>query len=132
MLTFIYVKDLVKAAYLALESAVTHKTYNVTDGYTYSDKYFTKTAKNVLGKKRVIKLRVPLIFLKTVSILAELFSKISKKPSTLNRDKYKILKRRDWSCDISLIIQDLGFNAEYDLERGIKECVIWYTNHGWL
>ena len=132
ILTFIYVKDLAKAAFLAAESAFIHKIYNVSDGNAYSDETYTQIAKEALGKKRVLKLKIPLILLKTVSILAELFSKISKNPSTLNRDKYKIMKRRDWTCDISLLTHDLGFRAEYDLTRGIQECVIWYTDEGWL
>jgi len=131
-LTFIYVKDLTKAVFLAAESAYTRKIYIVSDGNTYSDETYTQLVKNALGKKQVLKLRVPLAFLKIVSITAELFSKIAKKPSTLNRDKYKIMKRRDWTCDISPLIHDLGFQANYDLERGIRECVAWYTNHGWL
>jgi len=132
LLTFIYVKDLAKAAFLAAESPFTRKIYIVSDGNTYSDETYTQLVKKALNKKRVLKLRVPLILLKTVSILAEAFSNISKKPSTLNRDKYKIMKRRDWTCDISPLMQELGFQAEYDLERGITECVTWYTNHGWL
>jgi len=132
LLTFIYVKDLAKAAFLAAESPFTHKTYTVSDGNTYSDETYTQLAKKALNKKRVLKLRVPLILLKTVSIFAETFSKLSKKPSTLNRDKYKIMKRRDWTCDISPLKQELDFQAEYDLERGITECAAWYTNHGWL
>jgi nucleoside-diphosphate-sugar epimerase len=132
LLTFLYVKDLAKAAFLAAESAFTNKTYIVSDGNTYSDKTYTQLAKQALGKKRVLKLRVPLFVLKTISILAEFFSKITKKPSTLNRDKYKIMKLRNWTCDISPIQQDLGFHAEYDLEKGIRECVDWYTAQGWL
>jgi len=131
-LTFLYAKDLAKAACLAAESDFTGKIYKITDGNTYSDEAYTQIAKQALNKKHVLKLRVPLLFLKTVSALAELFSKITKKPSTLNRDKYKIMKRRDWTCDISPITNDLGFHAEYDLERGLKECVSWYTKHGWL
>ena len=132
ILTFIYAKDLAKAAFLAAESIFVHKTYTVSDGNTYSDEAYTQMAKEALGKKRVLKLRIPLILLKMVSGLAELFSKLSKKPSTLNLDKYKIMKRRDWTCDISPIAQDLGFRAEYDLKRGIQECVSWYRNQGWL
>ena len=132
ILTFLYVKDLAKAVFLAAESDFTHKTYIVSDGNTYSDEAYTQMAKQALGKKHVLKLRVPLMLLKTVSVSAELFSKLSRKPSTLNRDKYKIMKRRDWTCDISPITNDLDFHAEYDLECGIKECVAWYTNQGWL
>ena len=132
VLTFLYVKDLAKVVFLTAESATKGKIYSVSDGNSYSDETYTQTAKKALGKKRVLKLRIPLMLLKTVSVLAELFSKISKKPSTLNRDKYKIMKRRDWTCDIAPLKQDLGFQAAYDLERGIRECVAWYTNHGWL
>jgi nucleoside-diphosphate-sugar epimerase len=126
------VKDLAKAVFLATESSTKGIIYNVSDGNSYSDETYTQIAKKALGKKRVLKLRVPLMLLKTVSVLAELFSKLSKEPSTLNRDKYKIMKRRDWTCDISPTTQDLGFQAEYDLERGIRECVDWYTKQGWL
>ena len=132
LLTFLYAEDLAMAACLAAESDFTGKIYNISDGNTYSDEAYTQIAKQALGKKHVLKLRVPLLVLKTVSTLAEMFSKITKKPSTLNRDKYKIMKRRDWTCDITPITQDLGFHAEYDLERGIRECVRWYTNNGWL
>ena len=132
ILTFLYVKDLAKVVFLAAESAAKGKIYSVSDGNSYSDETYTRLAKKALGKEHVMKLRVPLTLLKMVSVLAEMFSKISKKPSTLNRDKYNIMKRRDWTCDISPLIHDLGFQAEYDLERGIRECVIWYTNQGWL
>ena len=132
LLTFLYVKDLTKAVFLAAESDFSHKIYAVSDGNTYSDETYTQTAKKALGKKWVLKLRVPLLFLKMVSGIAELFSKITKKPSTLNLDKYKIMKRRDWTCDTSSLKQDLGFHADYDLERGIRESVSWYKRQGWL
>jgi nucleoside-diphosphate-sugar epimerase len=131
-LTFIYVKDLVKAAFLALESPLVHKAYFVADGNVYSDTAYTQIVKDALGKKWVIKIRVPLFILKTVSVIAEAFSKLTKKPSTLNRDKYKIMKQRDWTCDTLPLQKDLGFRAGYDLKRGIEECVEWYRNHNWL
>jgi nucleoside-diphosphate-sugar epimerase len=125
-LTFIYVKDLVKAAFLALESPLLQKAYFVADGDVHSDTAYTQIIKKALGKKRTIKIRVPLFVLKTVSILAEFFARLTKKPSTLNRDKYKIMKQRDWTCDTLPIQKELGFRADYDLERGIAECVKWY------
>jgi nucleoside-diphosphate-sugar epimerase len=131
-LTFIYAKDLAKAAFLALESDVANKTYCLADGDVYSDKEYTRIAKEVLGKKRVIRIRIPLFLLKTVSILAETFSRLTRKPSTLNRDKYKIMKLRDWTCDTTPLEQDLGFRADYDLKRGLQECVEWYRTNKWL
>lgn len=131
-LTFIYVKDLVKAVFLALESPLINRSYPVSDGNTYTDEEYTKIAQNALGKKRVVKLRVPLSILKIVSVVAEEISKITKKPSTLNRDKYQIMKQRDWSCDIQSLQNDLNFKPDYDLEKGMRECVEWYKANKWL
>jgi len=125
-LTFIYVKDLAKAVFLALENPVSNRAYFVTDGNVYSDKAYTQIVKAALGKKFTIKIRVPLLVLKTISILSEELAHLTKKPSTLNRDKYKIMKQRDWTCDVLPLQQELGFKADYDLERGIKACVDWY------
>jgi nucleoside-diphosphate-sugar epimerase len=131
-LTFIYVKDLAKAAFLALEKPVHGKAYFVADGKVYSDKTYVKIAQEALGKKQVLQVRIPLWLLKTVSVAAETWSKLTKKPSTLNRDKYQIMKQRDWTCDTAPLENELGFHADYDLARGMQECVDWYQAHGWL
>jgi len=52
--------------------------------------------------------------------------------TALNRDKYNILRQRNWRCDISPAQRDLGFKPEYDLERGVKETIRWYKENGWL
>lgn len=128
-LTFIYVKDLAKAAFFALESPISNKAYFITDGNVYSDENYTQIVKAALGKKFTVKIRVPLFVLKGISVLSEWLAHLTKKPSTLNRDKYKIMKQRDWTCDTLPLQQDLGFKADYDLERGIAECVKWYREN---
>lgn len=131
-LTFIYVKDLVDAVYLALESSVRNKGYFVADGDVYTDKEYTALVKKVLEKKYVFSLKVPLSVLKVISVISEEISKFTKKPSTLNRDKYKIMKQRNWECDITPLVQDLGFSPKYNLERGLRESVEWYKKNHWL
>ncbi|MGN1218631.1 MAG: NAD(P)-dependent oxidoreductase, partial [Phocaeicola sp.] len=54
------------------------------------------------------------------------------RPSTLNRDKYNIMKQRNWRCDINPVIKELGYKPEYNLERGVKETVSWYKKEGWV
>lgn len=131
-LTFIYVKDLVQAVFLALESPLTNKHYFVADGNVYTDKEYTNLVKEVLKKKHVLNIKVPLWLLKGISVIAEDISKITKKPSTLNRDKFKIMKQRNWECDIAPLISDLGFSPEYNLEKGLQESVEWYQENEWL
>ena len=131
-LTFIYVKDLVDAVFLALKTELKNKAYFVADGDVYTDKEYTQLVKQVIEKKRVLSLKVPLWILKTVSIVAESISRITKKPSTLNRDKYIIMKQRNWECDITPLVNDLGFTAKYNLKDGLEESVSWYKENGWL
>jgi nucleoside-diphosphate-sugar epimerase len=54
------------------------------------------------------------------------------KSSTLNPDKYNIMKQRNWRCDIRPARQDLGFNPQYSLARGVKEAMDWYKQEGWI
>jgi nucleoside-diphosphate-sugar epimerase len=128
-LTFIYVKDLAKAVYLALNSKVINKTFFVADGQVYSSKEYSRIIKAALGKKFVLKIIVPLPVLRVISVVADLVSKITKKTSTLNRDKYLIMRRRDWTCDVFPLWNELGFSPDYNLKRGIEESIEWYRNN---
>ena len=132
VLSFIYVKDLVKATMLALESPVTDQLYFASDGNEYSDAEYTAIAKAALGKKRTVQLKIPLCMLQTVSVLSEKIAERRNKPSVLNRDKYEIMKQRDWTCNILPIASDLGFVADYSLKQGLEESVNWYRTKGWL
>ena len=67
-----------------------------------------------------------------VSVVAEKTSAMRGKASTLNRDKFKIMRQRNWQCDVSEAQHDFGFNPRYDLEKGIDEAVDWYKSAGWL
>ncbi|MDR1883652.1 MAG: NAD(P)-dependent oxidoreductase [Prevotella sp.] len=131
-LTFIYVKDLVEAAYLALESKIQDGAYFVADGDVYTDKQYTQLVKETIGKKHVLSLKIPLWLLKIISAIAEDISGLRKKPSTLNRDKYKIMKQRNWECDIAPLVNDLHFSPGYNLKQGLKESLKWYMENGWL
>jgi nucleoside-diphosphate-sugar epimerase len=50
------------------------------------------------------------------------------KPSTLNRDKFKIMKQRNWACDVTDAKQDFGFNPLFSLDRGIEITVKAYLD----
>ena len=65
-------------------------------------------------------------------MLAEKVAAQLGKSSTLNGDKYKIMKQRNWQCDISPLVNELGYRPDYNLERGVKEIVAWYKNEKWL
>ena len=52
--------------------------------------------------------------------------------STLNNDKYHILKQRNWRCDIAPACEELGYVPRYDLEAGVRETVAWYKQEQWI
>lgn len=132
MLTFLYVTDLARAIFDALEKAPTGETYNVAHPTPYSQKDFRKLSMGVMGKKVVIPVKVPLWGLKVVSAIAEKIGVAKGKPSTLNRDKYNIMKQRNWMVDVEKARRDFGFSPEVDLPEGIAKSVEWYKREGWL
>lgn len=132
MLTFIYVEDLARAVYDALEKAPIDQTYLISEEVAYSQKQFRKIAANALGKKGVISLPMPLWAVKGVSAVAEKWGVARMKPSTLNRDKYNIMKQRNWDVDVSKAKNDFGFNPKVSLEEGIKKAAEWYKKENWL
>ncbi|MDE6073372.1 MAG: NAD(P)-dependent oxidoreductase [Muribaculaceae bacterium] len=127
MLTFIYVDDLVNAMFDALESPkAINKKYNIAEGRSYTQEEFRKIVADQLGHKIVVPVKMPLWALYGVSYIAEKWGKLRLKPSTLNRDKYKIMKQRNWNCDIEDARRDFGFNPKFSLTDGIKETVAAY------
>ncbi len=131
-ITFIYVKDLVQAVYLAIKKNVTYRSYFVSDGEVYNSRTFSDLIRKELGNPWMIRFVCPLPLLKIISSVVDLFSRFTHKPSTLNGDKYNIMKQRNWRCDITPVIRELGYRPEYNLERGVKETIRWYKEEGWI
>lgn len=124
MLTFIYVEDLVNAMYDALPSpAAINKSYIISEPRAYSQSEFRQIVANKLGGRFVIPVRLPMWIVYVASVFAEKIGVLRGKPSTLNRDKYKIMKQRNWTCDVTEAVNDFGFKIAYPLERGIEETV---------
>jgi nucleoside-diphosphate-sugar epimerase len=131
-ITFIYVKDLVQAVYLGAKPEALRRAYFVSDGQVYESSTFSDLIKKELGNPWLVRIKCPLCLLKLISIIAETGAGWMGKPSTLNRDKYNIMKQRNWQCDISPLVNELGFRPEYLLERGVKETIAWYKEEKWL
>lgn len=131
-LTFVYVKDLVQAVYRIIDKGITQKSYFVSDGQTYHSRAFSELLQRELGIRRVLRLKAPLLLLRTICLLAELAGRLTGKATTLNTDKYNIMKQRNWQCDITPLVNDSGYKPEYDLSRGVAEAVAWYKNEKWL
>lgn len=128
MLTFIYVEDLVRAMFMALDKAPLHRKYNISEPQAYSQAEFRKIVANALGRKFVVPVRLPLWAVKIVSWFAQKIGRFTGKPSTLNLDKYQIMKQRNWRCTTEAAAADFGFVAEISLAEGIRRTVEAYKN----
>ena len=124
MLTFIYVDDLVGAMFDALASDRTiHHKYIISEPRAYTQKEFRSIVAKALGGKAVIPVKLPLWAAYIASVVAEKVGVLTLKPSTLNRDKFKIMRQRNWNCSVDDAVRDFGFHADFPLERGIDETV---------
>lgn len=132
LLSFLYVEDLAKAVYDALEKAPVKKTYIIGESRSYTQKEFRNIVGEAIGKRMVLPVRLPLWIVKGVSKVSEKIGVAKGKPSTLNSDKFKIMAQRNWNVDVSAAEKDFGFKCETPLEEGVKKSVEWYKAEGWL
>jgi len=130
-ITFIYVKDLAVAAWLALENEkIKNTSYFVADGDVYTDAEFARIVRELLGKRRVINLRFPFWIGYIACFFSGWIGRITGKASTLNLDKYKILKQRNWMCETEPLRLELGFFPAYNLNDGLKETIQYALKNG--
>lgn len=132
MLTFIYVEDLAKAIYDALEKAPANRKYLISEERAYTQKEFRTIAARKLGKKRVLPIVAPIWALRCVCAVSGLIGRMRGKAMTLNPDKYHIMRQRNWQADVSAAKADFGFKAPTSLEQGVSKAVDWYRQAGWL
>ncbi|HBJ76682.1 MAG TPA: NAD-dependent dehydratase [Porphyromonadaceae bacterium] len=131
-LTFIYVKDLVRAIFLSIEHHAVQKRYIIAEDRAYCRKDFKGYVMQILHKKWVVPIIIPLPIFYAICLIAEFFGKLGGHLCTLNRDKYKIIAQRNWRCDTQRAKEELNFSARYSLEEGLKETIVWYREKGWL
>lgn len=124
MLTFIYVDDLVGAMFDAIASEATlRRKYIISEDRAYSQREFRQMVAQALGKRCVIPVKLPLWMAYVASVVAEKVALTRGRVSTLNRDKYRIMRQRNWCCDVSDAVRDFGFKVNFPLERGVAETV---------
>ena len=132
IITFIYVRDLVEACFLATEKGERGKAYLLSDGCDYDSRAFSDLLQQEMGTKCVLHIKAPIWFLRLVCGFNTWMTGLTGRLQTLNMDKFQILKQRNWRCDITPARRDLGYDPQWPLDRGVKEAVAWYKQEGWL
>ncbi|EFZ37952.1 NAD dependent epimerase/dehydratase family protein [Hoylesella oralis ATCC 33269] len=131
-ITFVYVKDVVQAVFLAFDRGMSGRKYFLSDGNVYRSSTFSNLIRDELGHPWRICIKAPLWVLRTITWAGEYISRCTGKITALNKDKYNILKQRNWRCDIEPAMDELGYHPHYSLEQGVAETIRWYRDNGWL
>ena len=131
-ITFVYVKDVVQAVFLALEKGENGRQYFLSDGQVYQSTTFSDLLHEELGRPWWIRITAPVWVLRIVTFFGEYVGRLTGKVTALNNDKYNILKQRNWRCDIQPAIDELGYQPKVQLAEGVKETIRWYKEHKWL
>ncbi len=132
ILSFIFVSDLTDIVFTAIEKNIARKEYFVSDGLSYTDDEFNKIVQRALNRKRVLRLKIPLFIVKAASVVSEKIGELLNQSVTFNTDKYKIMKQRNWACDISPLQKELNYTPQVYLEEGVEKTIAWYKRKGWL
>ena len=131
-LTFVYVADVVQAVFLAMERGRDGGKYFLSDGRVYTSRTFSDLVRRELGSPWLLRVKAPLWLLRLVTLCGEAAGRVTGKPTALNCDKYKIMRQRNWRCDISPAVEELGYRPQYTLEEGVRLTVRWYKENGWI
>ena len=122
-LTFVYIHDLVKAVFLSINNNVSRRCYFITDNNIYTSHDFADIVRRALGNPFVLRITIPLWMGQLAAYLCDAIAHLTQRSFTFNSDKFRLLKQRNWTCDITPLIQELGYRPEYNLQRGIHEII---------
>ncbi|HBL73468.1 MAG: NAD(P)-dependent oxidoreductase [Bacteroidales bacterium] len=131
-LSFLYIDDLIDLCWLAAASPVSHKTWLVAHPAIINNRAFITLLQELLNKRHVLTIRVPLWLAKGIAVMGEALSRCSGKPVLLNKDKVRIMAARNWSCTVDALQADLGYTPPTDLQTGWTKTLSWYYQKGWM
>ncbi len=132
LFSFVYVKDLAEALAAAAESpCAAGRTYFAANPDPVTWTHFGAMAAGIMGRRvRDIALSPDVAL--AAGWLAEVVSKLRKKPGIISRDKVLEAQCRYWVCGTARARRDLGFSPTRSLRDGMVETLAWYKDAGWL
>jgi nucleoside-diphosphate-sugar epimerase len=124
-LSFVYVKDLARVIVNALSLPMVQKQYNISDGAVY-DRYALATYTKKALNRKTFKFHLPVMLVSGMAAFMDFIYAGSKNTPTLNKEKMAELTAVNWACNIERAKADLGYEPEYDLEKGVMQTVKLY------
>ncbi len=131
--SLIYVRDLVEGILHVYAHPNTYReTYFIADVQPYSWRQVAETLTRICGVRRPRTVTIPPWTLWTAATFTETMARLFGRSAMLNRDKVREILQPRWVCRTEKLLQHTGFRPRYSLERGIRETIAWYRDHGWI
>ncbi|MDY6915196.1 MAG: NAD-dependent epimerase/dehydratase family protein, partial [Candidatus Cloacimonadota bacterium] len=117
-LSLIYVEDLVRLIAAAIGNPKAfNQIFFASDGNIYTWEKFAAEL-GIVMNKNFLQIRIPEKMVFLIAYLSELGSKITGRYPTLNREKVKEMKEKNWLISNQKANKALNFNAKYTLRNG--------------
>ncbi len=131
--SLIYVKDLVRGIVLAGESNISEgQIYFITSHQFYTWNEIMDTMKTALGRKHLLKLRIPNALVLAIARISDIIGQFSEKPPVFDYEKGIDFIQKYWICSPEKARRDLDFVSEISLEDGLTETAEWYKLMNWI
>lgn len=128
----IYVKDLVEGLLAAARAdRACGRAYFLAHPQATSWSELRSTAARIMGKQPRV-LKIPSMAAFAAGACAEIWSRLTGKPSIVSREKIREAVCSAWTCDTRRATAELGFEAQTSLETGFASTLAWYKEAGWL
>lgn len=129
--SLIHVCDLVDLLLQSLEQeqAVGQTYFGCGPATTYAE--LAKVIACALDS-RSVRINIPLALLGPMATASTVKGRLTGRPGLLNEQRLVDVRQRSWLFSGEKARRELGFEARYDLETGVRETVEWYRREGWL
>lgn len=130
-LSFVHVADLACLSIRALAHSCVSETFLVSDGAYYNMQEYQSIVQSELDLKY---LRIPLAvgLVKKILGLINKIAHIGGKTMHVTPEKIEDITSLNWNPDIRETTEILGFEPQYNLNRGLADSIRWYKDKRWL
>ncbi|HEX5112413.1 MAG TPA: NAD-dependent epimerase/dehydratase family protein, partial [Saprospiraceae bacterium] len=123
LVSFVYVKDLTRALWDAVDMNVSKQIYVVSDGKDYDPSDVNVFLAKHLGI-RTVHVKIPKAMVMSIAHVRLFISQLTKKPLHVSPFKIREITSRNWRVDNSKMVRELNFQPRYNLESGLKEALM--------
>ncbi|MDZ7815463.1 MAG: NAD(P)-dependent oxidoreductase [Planctomycetota bacterium] len=131
-LSLVHGEDVALAASVCLECGDSAaKTYYLSDGESREWDDFISYAARELGVEYKTR-RMPEWVADLYAFAGYFIGRFTGKPVLVSPEKLFEMKQEACGSSVKKLENDTGFRPRYDLAKGIRDTVKWYTENGWL